>query len=279
MCFQKSSEVCLHLAQGCVLVSVKKKRFRVSGGASHAGDPQGHWRSFGHGTLWALEGVRRASNSGGHLLQGKHFGVGKISIFLEIFWAKLSSLEGEILEQQFLCLDYVAEYSRLQSSWLLPITWSLENIAKPGTVALFHLSTIQRCARTIHKKFWALEQISNARISTSSRWLFRPSSMKKIIYSRGKRQVSMIFANCSHGDTATIVDWGAKIVSVQRIVTEPFRFWNAVAVSGGHFRSVEQFGGVGSRIQLTDSMRRTLATFLRGLPGFVDIFTDFVQFV
>lgn len=47
-------------------------------------------------------------------------------------------------------------------------------------------------------------------------------------------------------------------------------------VSGGQFRSVEQFGAVGSRIQLTDSMRRTLATFLRGLPGFVDIFANFV---
>ncbi len=218
MCFSKKFRGLFAPSPGgCAGFGKKKERFRVSGGASHAGDPQGHWRSFGHGTLWALEGVRRASNSGGHLLQGKHFGVGKISIFFEFFWAKLSSLEGEILEQQFLCLDYVAECSRLQSSWLLPITWSLENIAKPGTVALFRLSTIQRCARTIHKKFWALEQISNARISTSSRWLFRPSSMKQIIYSRGKRQVSMFFANCSHGDTATIVDWGSKIVSVQRI--------------------------------------------------------------
>lgn len=79
-----------------------------------------------------------------------------------------------------------------------------------------------------------------------------------------------------------LVDWGATIGLVQfkRFNTKeykrPFEPFEMLLVSGGQFRSLEQFGAVGSRIQLTDSMRRTLATFLRGLPGFVDIFANFV---
>lgn len=214
--------------------------FRVSGGASHAGHPQSDWRSFGHGTLWALERIWRASKRGGHLLQGKLSLVwGKtlviIIFFVEIFWTKLSSLEGEILEQE--------------------VPWSLGNIAGSQDIDKFEM-VVQ-----------AFEY------------------EKDHLQPREKAGQPWIFANCSSHwwYCDALVDWGATIGLVQfkRFNTKeykrPFEAFEMLLVSGGQFRSLEQFGAVGSRIQLTDGMRRTLATFLRGLPGFVDIFANFVM--